>query len=84
MKEVHVNLNKNQITVIEKFPLFDNPRQRFIIEADQGGFSCIEKRLDGYYALNFLGSEKISERKLTVNKVREIIKEVVLSREEQQ
>jgi hypothetical protein len=89
--KTYVNLEKEMATIqiIRRIPLFDNPAKRFLIESDVGGFSCIEKRQDGYYLVNFLrerdllgrwleGTEApIHEKPLTPEEAKRIIREVL-------
>jgi len=73
------------------YSLFNNQKKRFIAEGDQGGFSAIEKREDGYYVINYLWgrdalgrrSEEgkyLKEEKVGTNRARELIREVLLER----
>jgi len=91
--KVFVNLEKDIVTVqiIRKTKIFDNPARRFILESDQGGFSAIEKRDDGYYKVNFLydrdilghwknTGKYIEEKKITEDEAKRIIRETIRER----
>jgi hypothetical protein len=92
MKKVFVNLEKKQIVIqtIEWIRIFDNPKKRYVIESDNGGFSCIELRGNKYYFVNYLrqrdiagnwvyGNEiAIEEKLLTENEVKEIIRKTIM------
>ena len=88
--DVSVNLKRGTATVRITYEhrLFDNPAGRFIIEGDAGGFSCIEKREDGYYKVNYLrkrdyfgnytgDAEAIEKKKISSEKAKEIIEEIL-------
>jgi hypothetical protein len=91
--KVFVNLERNVATIqtIERRPLFEGPARRFIIEADCGGFSAIERRGDGYYLVNCLrerdclgswlaGTERpIEERRITEGEAKRRIREALLA-----
>lgn len=51
-----VNLEKGLPTIqtVRTVGLFDNPAEMFMIKSDSGGFSAIEKRRNGYHAVNHL------------------------------
>jgi len=88
-KEVVVNLQKGiaKIIITKTIDLFEN--NRFVIEYDDGGFSCIEKREDGYHHVNYLrkrdmlgnwlhGTEEpIDDKKISPSEAREIIREIL-------
>jgi hypothetical protein len=88
-KRVSIDLEAGIATITHtlKIDLFEN--NRFMIESDCGGFSCIEKREDGYHHVNYLrernvlgewihGSEKpIDDRKISASGVKKIIEEVL-------
>jgi len=87
--QVFVNLDENQATVriTWKFPIFQETREglrRFIIERDNGGFSAIEKRDDGFYEVNYLktdeGYEPIQEQEIDKEDAKIIIRQVLLNR----
>jgi hypothetical protein len=92
MKKVFVNLEKKQIVIqtIEWIRIFDNPKKRYVIESDNGGFSCIEIRGNKYYFVNYLrkrdicgnyiyGNEiAIEEKELNENEVKEIIRKTIM------
>jgi len=95
--KIFVNLEKERATVqiIRRYKLFDNPAKRFLIEEDAGGFSCIEKRDDGYHSVIYLRERDIlgrwdyskkptpiEDRKLTPKEVKETIREVLRVRHE--
>jgi len=95
--KIFVNLEKETATVqiIRRYKLFDNPAKRFIIEGDAGGFSCIEKREDGYHEVIYLrerdyfgnyklGTAKaIEDRKITPERAKETIREVLRAKYEE-
>jgi len=74
--KVFVNLEKNiaVVMVVYKMPIFNN--NQFLIEYDRTGYSCIERREDGFYECNYMDYKtKLSERKLTEEEaLEEIIK----------
>jgi hypothetical protein len=80
--KIFVNFKKNRITIIEweRIPIFDE-NGRYLIEYDHTGFSCIEKREDGFYECNYefgrLQPTKIFEKKLTEEEAKEIIRETI-------
>jgi hypothetical protein len=90
--KVFVNLERKEATiqVIRRVKLFENPGKRFIVESDDGGFSCIELRDGKYYFVNYLrdrsptgewihGSEKpIEKRQLMEKEVKEIIRKTLM------
>jgi hypothetical protein len=92
IKKVFVNLEKKQVTIqeIKRISIFDNPKKRYVIESDCGGFSCIEIRNGKYYFVNYLrerdicgnyiyGSEKpIEQKELSENEVKEIIRKTIM------
>lgn len=76
--KLSINLAKNQITkrVVEKRKIFDGPQNRFIIESDWTGFSCIQKEADGSYRhLNCNHDNRCYNEKITAEKAKRIIQE---------
>ena len=77
-KKIFVNLVKGEATVqiLKKVPLFDSPAKRFILESDAGGFSCVEKRADGYHYVNYLRDSRLPIEDWTIGTEVGIIKPV--------
>jgi hypothetical protein len=83
--KIFVNLEKGEITIIQitKIPIFKHSNVQWI-EGDEGGFSVIEKRYDGYYLKNYLreqnGCKVIEEVKLDERKVKGLLKDIVIKK----
>jgi len=84
--KIFVNLYTCKVTVqiIQRFHIFqDTDRdgvKRFVLEADCGGFSCIEVRDGHLYYVNYLYGKEgnkipIREKPLTEREAKELIRE---------
>ena len=84
--KVFVNLWAGKVTVqiIQRFYPFEKADKdgvkRFILEGDQGGFSCIEVRNGSLYYVNYLydkekGKIPITERPLWPDEAKKLIRE---------
>lgn len=87
--QVFINLDENRATVrvTWEFAIFRETSEgvrRFVIERDNGGFSAIEKRDDGFYEVNYLktdeGYEPIQEQEIDKEDAKIIIRQVLLNR----
>ena len=85
---IHVDMKKNKaiIVIVYNTPIFEKRLldgiEQFLIEYDNTGYSCIEKREDGYYECNYewqglLNNVKVFEKKLTEEEAKEIITQVL-------
>ena len=88
-KKIVINFKKNVAKIIAErtVELFEDGA--FVVEYDDGGFSRIEKREDGFHLVNYLrerdmfgnwkyGSEKpIDDRKISLKKARELMLSVL-------
>jgi len=78
MKEISVNMTRNLITVkeVNQRKIF-NEDGFFVIEADEIGYSRIEKEDNKYYYRNYLGRKRITNREMNAREVAEYIKEII-------
>lgn len=76
--KLSINLRKNQITkrVTEKRPIFDGPKNSFVIESDGIGYSCVRKESDGTYRyLNWCRDHYCRNEVITAEKAKQIIQD---------
>jgi len=77
MRTVYIDVKQNLIQIINEKKIFTGPFNRYILEQDEFGFSCIQKMKDGTFRYrNWLKDHWATDKLIWIEEVMTIIRRV--------